>query len=148
MTYADRALRYAEAVVAGDILACKFIRLACQRHIDDLRAAESGAFPYRFEPAKANRVCGFLELLPHVKGAWAQRRERLRLQDWQCFVYGVPFGWVKKSNGLRRFRRVYIEVPRKNAKSTGTAGLGLYMLTADGEHGAEVYSGAGSEKQA
>ena len=58
------------------------------------------------------------------------------------------FGWVRKSNGLRRFRLAYIEVPRKNAKSTLSAGVGLYMLLEDGEPGAEVYAGATSEKQA
>ena len=58
------------------------------------------------------------------------------------------FGWVKKSDGFRRYREGYIEVPRKNGKSIIGAGVGLYMLTADGEFGAEVYSGATSEKQA
>jgi phage terminase large subunit-like protein len=148
MSYAERAERYARAVVTGKVSACRYVRLACQRHLDDLTASKKKAFPYRYDAAKTNRVCAYLELLPHIKGPWALRREKILLQDWQCFVYGVPFGWLKKSNGLRRFRRTYVEVPRKNAKSTGTAGLGLFMLTADGEHGAEVYSGAGSEKQA
>lgn len=148
MTYAERAERYARDVVAGRVLACRLVKLACRRHLDDLKQSKRKDFPYTFDAAKTNRLCGFLELLPHVKGAWARRSERIRLEDWQCFVYGTPFGWLRKSNNLRRFRRVYVEVPRKNAKSTATAGLGLYMLTEDGEHGAEVYSGAGSEKQA
>lgn len=148
MTHAERAERYARGVVSGDVLACEYVRQTCRRHLEDLKASKSKHYPYQFNPAKANRVCGYLELLPHVKGTWAQRRELIRLENWQSFVYGVPFGWVKRSNALRRFRRTYVEIPRKNAKSTGTAGLGLYMLTADGEHGAEVYSGAGSEKQA
>lgn len=146
--YAARAERYAKAVKAKRVLACKYVRLACARHLADLKSSKLKAYPYRFDPARANRVCRFLEGLPHIKGSWALRKERIKLEDWQCFVYGVPFGWLRKSDGLRRFRRVYVEVPRKNAKSTGTAGLGLYMLAADGEHGAEVYSGAGSEKQA
>lgn len=148
MRFADRAERYARAVVAGDVLACRLVKLACQRHLDNLEASRRPEYPFEFVPGKADTVCGYLELLPHVKGAWARRGERIRLEDWQCFVYGVPFGWVRKKDGLRRFRRTYVEVPRKNSKSTGTAGLGLYMLTEDGEHGAEVYSGAGSEKQA
>lgn len=148
MSYAARAERYARAVVAGDVLACRLVRLACARHLDDLKRSRKKDYPFRFDAAKTDRVCQYLELLPHVKGAWARRSERLKLEDWQCFAFGVPFGWVKKSNGLRRYRRAYTEIPRKNAKSTATAGLGLYMATADGEHGAEVYSGAGSEKQA
>lgn len=148
MDYAARARRYAEDVVSGKVLACRWVRLAAERHLSNLRDQDDPDFPFRFDEAKANEVCGFIELLPHVKGAWARRAERIKLEDWQCFAVAVPFGWVKKSNGLRRFRRVYFEVPRKNAKSTLTAAIGLYMLTMDGEAGAEVYSGAGSEKQA
>lgn len=148
MTHAARAERYAKAVVSGKVPACKYVRLACQRHLDDRARAGDPSFAYRFDDDRMNRVCRFLELLPHVKGNWALRGESIKLEDWQCFVYGTPFGWVRKSDGLRRFRRVYVEVPRKNAKSTATAGLGVYMVAADGEYGAEVYSGAGSEKQA
>ena len=60
----------------------------------------------------------------------------------------VLFGWAEKSTGLRRFRKAYIEVPRKNGKSVIAAGIGNYMLTRDGEKGAEVYCGATSESQA
>ena len=144
MNYADRATGYAKAVTSGDVLACRFVRQACQRHLDDLEAKGS---PYEWDAAAANKVCRFMELLPHVKGKWAREKEVIHLEDWQCFVIGVPFGW-KRGDGLRRFRKAYVEVPRKNAKSTMTAGLGLYMFAADGEHGAEVYAGAGSEKQA
>lgn len=143
--YADRAERYARRVVGGEIPAALPPRLACQRHLDDLAAAES---PYRFDPAAANRVCGFIELLPHTKGRWAQRKEKIRLEDWQCFILCVVFGWLRKLDGLRRFRRVYIEVPRKNGKSAITAAVGLHMFANDGEYGAEVYSGSGTEKQA
>lgn len=148
MRYSERAERYAQDVVAGRIQACLYVRLACQRHLDDLAAQKLSDVPYRFDPDAADLVCAFVEELPHIKGDWAKRNERIHLEDWQCFVVAVPFGWKRKADGLRRYRRVYIEVPRKNAKSTLTAGLGLYMLTMDGEHGAEVYSGAGTEKQA
>lgn len=148
MTHADRATAYAEAVVAGDVLACRWVKLAAQRHLDDLAATDSDDFPYRWDPDAANKVGRFVELMPHVKGKWARNRERLRLEDWQCFSYLVPFGWKRTAGDLRRYRKVYVEVPRKNAKSTATAALGNYAFSADGEHGAEVYSGATSEKQA
>lgn len=147
-TYAERARTYAIDVVAGRVLACAYVRLACQRHLDDLDAQDDPEFPYRFDTEAVEHVGMFVEAMPHIKGRWVERRERLLLEDWQCFVLAVPFGWVRKSDGLRRYRRVYIEVPRKNGKSSLTAALGLYMFAADGEHGAEVYSGAGSEKQA
>lgn len=148
LTYSKRAERYAKDVVTGRIPAAKPTRLACRRHLEDLKRQRKKAFAYRYDPEAAERVGRFIALLPHVKGRWAQRKENLRLEDWQCFITCVVFGWLRKTDGLRRFRRVYIEVPRKNGKSSFTAAIGLYMLTAEGEHGAEVYSGAGTEKQA
>ncbi|ANY62223.1 hypothetical protein MA05_09145 [Comamonas aquatica] len=76
-------------------------------------------------------------MLPHIKGQLAGMP--IVLEPWQVFVLTTAFGWVKK-DGKRRFRRVYIEVPRGNAKSTLSSAVGLYMLTADGEGGAECYS--------
>jgi phage terminase large subunit-like protein len=145
MTHAQIATRYAEQVTAGEIPACKWIKLACQRHLDDLGQSD---FPFIYDEAKANRACTFIELLPHTKGRWAAKRELLKLQPWQCFIVGSLFGWVSRETGYRRFREAYICVPRKNGKSPLAAAIGLYMLTADGEAGAEVYCGATSEKQA
>lgn len=136
------ARQYAEDVVAGRIVACRYVRLACERHLD------GGGDRFYMDEAAANRVCRFIELLPHVKGKWAREKRKLQLEPWQAFPYVNVFGWKRKHDGLRRFRRVYIEVPRKNGKSTLTAGGGLYMQCADEEHGAEVYSGATTEKQA
>ncbi|MDX2061373.1 MAG: terminase TerL endonuclease subunit [Gemmatimonadales bacterium] len=149
-----RGLAYAKAVVAGKIDACRWVRLACQRHLDDLKRSKAKSYPFRFDTTKADKVCRFLELLPHVKGRWAvpdpgrPQSIRIRLEPWQCFGIGALYGWVSKATKLRRFRRGYIEVPRKNGKSIIGGGCGLYGLAADGEYGAEVYSGATSEKQA
>lgn len=137
---------YVAGVLSGEIIACKWIRLACERHRRDRDAPAS--FPYRFDPAKAERVCKFCELFPHVKGRWAANHEKLKLQAWQCFAVGSMFGWVHKRTGLRRFRKARLYLPRKSGKSMLAAPIGLYMLAADGEAGAEVYSGATSEKQA
>lgn len=139
---------YARDVVAGKIPACRWVRLTCQRHLDDLNRQKDKAFAYRFDPAKGEKVCRFIELLPHTKGKWAGAGEKLRLEPWQCFKTAVLFGWIRKADGLRRFRKAVILEPRKNGKSAWAAGIGLYMLTADGEYGAEVYSGATNEKQA
>lgn len=140
--------RYAREVVAGKIAACKWVRLACQRHLDDLARQKDRTFDYRFDPAAAERVCRFVELFPHVKGAWASRGETLVMQPWQVFLTICIFGWKNKVDGFRRFRRALLVVPRKNGKSAWAAAIGLYMLAADGEHGAEIYSGATTEKQA
>lgn len=146
--YAATAEAYARDVVAGRIPANKYIRLACQRHLDDLEWQSDRAFKYTFDPKKGAKVAKFIEMMPHTKGKWAAKGEKLRLQPWQIFFVVVAFGWVRKKDGLRRFRKLLLLVPRKNGKSALAAGIGLYMLVADGEHGAEVYSGATSEKQA
>jgi phage terminase large subunit-like protein len=114
----------------------------------DLKRAAAGDWLYRFDAAKASRACRFLELLPHVKGSWAANAELMVLQPWQAFIVCVLFGWVKVATGMRRFSRVYIEIPRKNGKSFLAAGIGLYLFACDQEHGSEVYSGATTEKQA
>ena len=141
-------------MISGKIPACKWVKLACERHNRDIASSISKGFPYVFDPAKAERACKFLELLPHVKGKWAlpdpitRKPQAMRLELWQQFIVSSIFGWVKKSNGKRRFHKARIYVPRKNGKSFFGAGIGLYMLAKDGEPGSEVYSGATSEKQA
>ena len=147
-TYSGVSEAYARDVVAGRIPAGKYIRLACQRHLDDLEWQNDDGFKFRFDPKKGARVCKFIESLPHTKGKWAAKRELLKLEPWQVFFVMCAFGWLRKKDGLRRFRKVLLLVPRKNGKSALAAAIGLYMLCADGEHGAEVYSGATSEKQA
>lgn len=143
-----RCERYIAAVQSGAVLVGQGTRLAVERHLKDLERAVGDDFPYRFDADAGERVAGFLELLPHTKGRWAANHERLRLSDWQCFVVVVLFGWLRKKNGKRRFRTAYLCIARKNGKSLLAAGIGLYMLLADQEFGAEVYSGATTEKQA
>ena len=143
--HVNKANQYARDVVAGKIPACKWVRLACQRHLDDKRRAESGESSFWFDTNAAERACRFKEAFPHTKGKWAGNS--IELEPWQCFYTGCMYGW-KREDGYRRFRRALIMVPRKNGKSIGGSLDGLYMLAADGEQGAEVYSGATTEKQA
>ena len=149
-----RAEKYARDVVAGRIPAGKWAVLACRRHLEDRKRERTKAFRFKFEPERAERVCRFIELLPHVKGKWARRDpkrpddSRIRLEGFQCFIVASIFGWMQKGGGGRRFRKVSIYLPRKNGKSTLAAGIGWWMLGKDGEPGAEVYSGATTEKQA
>ncbi len=139
-----KANRYAKEVVSGERNECKWVTLACQRQIDDLANPPEG---YRFDHKRASAVCEFVELFPHVKGEKARRGELIKLEPWQVFILTTVFGWVDRK-GNRRFRQVYIEVPRGNAKSTLSAPLGLYMLAADREEGSEVYSAATTRDQA
>lgn len=142
------ALKYAQQVVAGEIPACRWTIAAAERQLADLQRPLSEAWPWVFDEAKASRPCEFLVLMPHIKGKWARDRKLIDLEPWQSFIVTTVFGWVHRTTGLRRYREAYIEVPRKNAKSTLSSGIALYMLSADGEHGAEVYSAATTRDQA
>ena len=146
--YVLAAQEYARQVAAGEIPACKWTIEAVKRQIDDLRRAPGEGWQWVFDEARAARPCEFVELLPHIKGKWARERRLIVLDAWQCFIVTTVFGWVHKDTGLRRYREAYIEVPRKNGKSLLSAGIGLYMLSADGEQGAEVYSAATTRDQA
>lgn len=145
-----RAEAWARAVIAGKIPNCEWVRLACQRHLDDLKKSKKRGTDFRFyfDPAAGQRVCKFIEALPLTKGRWASDGSKFKLEDWQCFLTVVLFGWLRRADDKRRFRRAFILIPRKNGKSEWAGALGLYMLCADREFGAEVYSGATTEKQA
>lgn len=154
--YFECAKAYALRVTAGEEVAGKYERAACRRFLRDLERAGSDAFPYVIDVRKGGRACQFQELLCHIKGEWAKpiyedgmvRYAKIKLEDWQIFCEFNLFGWVHKDTGLRRFRRSYEEVARKNAKSTRAAGRALYLCFADDEPGAQVYSAATTGEQA
>ena len=134
---------YAEQVRSGEILVCEYVRLAVRRYYTDLdRALDKGWY---FDKKAALRAIHFIEKLKHTKGEWAG--QRFRLEPWQQFVLWNIFGW-KNADGSRRFRYAYIEIARKNGKTALSAGVGLYMLFADGESRPEVYSAATVKDQA
>ena len=137
-----RADAYIAGVLGGSIVAGKWVRLACQRQKDDL----GRKWQYTFDRDKANRVCRFVEALPHIKGSQFAGRN-MALEGWQCFILTAVFGWLRP-DGRRRFRTAYTEVARKNGKSSLSSGVALYLLAADGEAGAEVYSAATTRDQA
>lgn len=144
----DEATKWARSVVRGKVPACKWVRLACQRHLDDLKESKKRGYPYKFDKKAAEKKILFIQLLPHTKGEWALKRLKIELEPWQKFGIAVTFGWLRKKDGFRRFRESYWEIPRKNGKSAIAAGVALNMLVNDGEFGSEVYSGATTEKQA
>lgn len=144
----DIANKWAKQVVLNKIPACKWVKLACERHLNDLKNSKNKDFLYKFEPKLAEKKILFIELLPHTKGEWAQKRLKLTLEPWQKFGIACTFGWVRKKDGFRRFRESYWEIPRKNGKSAIAAGVALNMFANDGETGSEVYAGATTEKQA
>jgi phage terminase large subunit-like protein len=154
--YVDRAIAYSRRILQGDEVAGRYERLACQRFLRDLAQAGTDAFPYVLDRSAGARVCRFMELLPHIKGEWARPVYKdgklsyatLQLEAWQVFTEVNLFGWKHRDTGLRRFRRSYEEIARKNAKSTRAAARELYLVTADGEPGAHCYSAATTGEQA
>ena len=143
----NAANKYARDIVSGKIPACRWVRLACKRHINDLKK-QGKNYPYYFHKETAEVVCMFIQALPHTKGKWAGARQDITLEPWQKFIFTVLFGWKRKKDNKRRFREFYGEIPRKNGKSVLAAGTGNFMFTMDGEFGAEIYCGATTEKQA
>lgn len=139
----DPVTAYARAVTAGKVVAAQLVRKACARHLADLTGG--GKRGLRWDPAAAAHAADFFRFLKHSKGEWAG--QPFTLSPWQVFIVGAVFGW-KRADGTRRFRTVYVEIARKNGKSTLLAGIGLYLLVADGEAGAEVYSSATKRDQA
>lgn len=146
--HSNVADQYARDCASGKILTNKWVRLACQRHLDDLKRQKNKDYPYYFDSEAADWAVRFIELMPHTKGKWAAKRELLNLQPWQKFFVCSLFGWKRKKNKTRRFRKADLFVPRKNGKSALAAAIGVLMFVGDGEYGAEVYSGATTQDQA
>ncbi len=142
----DPVTAYAQAVVDGDVPAGTYHRLACARHLRDRERQRRKAFPYRFDVARATQVIRFFAQLTHYKGEWAG--QPLVLAPWQQFIVGSLFGWLRTADNLRRFRVAYNEVPRKNGKSTMSAGIGIYLAFFDGEPGSETFCAATKRDQA
>lgn len=139
--------RYARDVVRGKIVAGELVRLACQRHLDDLDrwGQEPSAEPYWFDDDAVEHFVAFASLLRHSKGRWAG--EPVVFLPWQLFSLGSLFGW-KHADGRRRFALAYNQLARKNGKSTEAAVVGAFLFLEDGEPGAEVYTAATKLDQA
>lgn len=144
--FCAKAKKYEEDILSGKIPACVFVKQAIRRQREDLKRWSKEDSPFYFDQAEGNRVCKFIELLPHTKGAL--RGQKIKLEPWQCWVLTTIFGWRRRSDNRRRFGRVYIEVPRGNGKSAMSSAVALYSLLADREPGAEVYSFATTRDQA
>ncbi len=127
----------------------KLERLYRERHARDLsQAARPEGHPrgFRYDRDAAERPVKFLEgYCRHHKGEWAGKP--LILEEWQRDWIRCLFGWLRP-DGTRRFRKAWVEVGKKNGKTEIAGGLGLYLLVADAEPGAEVYTTATKREQA
>lgn len=136
------------AVVSGTVVAGPYVRGACQRHLNDLRRAETDSdYLYYFDEQKAAEGIRFFEDYLKLNGGQYEGKPFL-LFDWEDFIVGSLFGWRRHSDGMRRFRVAYIETPKGSGKSPLAAGVGLKGLSADGEPRAEIYAAATFKDQA
>lgn len=147
--------KYCDQVLSDKIPSGELTKLAVKRYLNDMKKQRD----YFFDEQAAEKVITFFSFLRHYKGS-KFAGQRFELSDWQKFVLWNLYGWKqrrkvtvikggkKETLNPRRFRQGYIEIARKNGKTTFAAGIGLYSLLKDDEHAAEVYSAATTRDQA
>lgn len=135
---------YYNKIETGEIVAGTKVK-QIYKHLVQKIYEPIGEFEYRAE--RANHAIEFIEnFCKHSKGKWGG--QPIELELWQQAFIAASFGFVHKIDGTRQYREVLLVVARKNGKSTIASGLGLYLQTADGEPGAEVYAVATKKDQA
>lgn len=135
----EKYLRYAKGVLSGSIVAGKHIKQACQRYLDWFKRDD-----IEFREDKADRVLKFIYNLTHSNN----KNLNIELQEWQKLILYNIFGFYYKGTNDRVVHNLYVEVARKNGKSTLISLIALYMMMGDGEYKSEVDIVANSHKQA
>lgn len=138
---ASKYTDYANKVLNGEIPACEYIKLACKRYLSFFERDDM-----YFDAKSVDKVDNFCSKLKHSTGAFAGKP--FKLVDWQYFCVCAIYGFKWKKNGLRVCRKAYLELGRKNGKSTLIGALALFHLIGDGEGNAQVVCAANSAKQA
>jgi phage terminase large subunit-like protein len=139
----DPATKYAQDVFDGKIVAGPHVRDACERHLQDLDyGAKRGL---RWDVPAVKHAIAFFEEVLRLNGGEFEGKP-FEVNGWESFVLGSLFGW--KKGDYRRFRTAYIETGKGSGKSPLAAGIGLLMLSGDGEARAEVYAAAVRQEQA
>ena len=146
MTLTDELIQYSKDCIVDTRHVCQKHRWACERFLNDLKKSGTKDFPYIFDEEKALRFFEWAALHKHTKGVLAG--EPIEFTPIQRFIFGNVYGWIHQETGLRRFRKAYWQVARKNAKSQSLAIVGDYELMALGEPMSEVYIGATKSMQA
>ena len=141
----DRATVYARQVVHGDVIAGELHRLACERHLNDLKRQNTEAFPYYYDPVRAMDIIDYAETLTIAEGSDPRP---VKLIDSQAFDLGVTFGWFKCSNNKRRFRRRYKSMARQNGKTFENGIIGTYIGGFGGYRFGKLFTVATKKRQA
>ena len=141
----DRVTQYASKVVSGKVVAGELHRLACQRHLNDLKRQRTKEFPYYYDPDKANEIIEYAETLTVAEG---DSPKPVKLIDSQVFDLGCTFGWFKVSNNKRRFRRRYKCMARQNGKTFENGIMGTYIAGFGGYNYGKLFTVATKKRQA
>lgn len=137
MTVKNRLIRYATDCISGKIISCKKHKQACSRFLRDVKREESGEASFYWDDQEAQKIIKWFSLLRHSKGVLAGKP--IKLTDWQQFHLCQLYGWRRKEDGYKRFKKSFIEVARKNAKSQEEAGVALYEISVQATKNKEVY---------
>lgn len=143
--YKDDAYKYCVMVLSGTFITCKDTRLACIRHLRDIkRSIEDDEFPYVYKPKRAKKVIQFIEVLPDTKGKFN------KLALFQKFIVSMVRGWFTEEGDYLRFNKAFISMARKGGKSLLVSGLTLYSFLFDREpaEGRQIFCAANDKKQA
>lgn len=140
----DRVTEYANKVVSGKVIAGELHRLACQRHLDDLKRQRTEDFPYYYDPLRASEVLDYAETLTIAEGA---APKPVKLLDAQAFDIGCTFGWFKVVNDKRRFRRRYKSMARQNGKTFENGIMGTYIAGFGGYNYGKLFTAATKKRQ-
>jgi phage terminase large subunit-like protein len=141
----NRSEQYINDVLSGKQVTSKLVRLAIERHRDDLTTASKRNL--KFSPDHGQRAIDFIEFFcHHSTGEWAGTK--VKLEPWECALLYVLYGWRWADTGYKRFRTAYVELAKGNGKSFLASAVALYELIGTGEPGSEVFSAAVTREQA
>lgn len=138
-------IEYYEKIASGEITTSRRVKAVYERIVKEIREPDPDS-PYRFDEDQGERPIMFIETF--CKQSQGSLGDELRLELFQKAYIQTLFGFVEKETGFRRFRETLFLCGRKNGKSTLLSGIALYMLIADGEGAAEIYSVATKKDQA
>ncbi len=140
----DQVTKYALDVLSGNYLTGNLVKLACQRHLDDIEKSKDDDYPYYFNIKESERVISFFETLKIAEFGG----EPVKLAGFQKFCMGSLMGWRKKSDDGWRFRISNIQLAKQNGKSFLNGGLVTYVSNFTYSPYAQIYLAAKNTKQA
>lgn len=145
MQQIDRTTKYALDVLAGRVTAGELVKLACQRHIEDIEKSKLAPYRYHFDVEQAERIIDFAETLTIAEG---EEETEVECYPFQCFILGSLNGWRTKEGNHRRFRTSYVQLGRQNGKSFLNGIMASYYGNFDKYKRGQIYCTATKKEQA